>query len=76
MELPDVPRELVWDYPEAPRDLLWRLNRIAEFFPTRGHDRKTVRLLYENRRELSCAPEIRQLIEMYEAAYRAREPRR
>jgi hypothetical protein len=72
-DLPEVPRALVWDYPEAPKDLLWRLNRIAEFFPTRGRDRKTVRMLYEHRSALECAEEIRQLIEMYEEAYRERE---
>lgn len=76
MDLPEVPRELVWDYPEAPRDLLWRLNRIVEFFPVRGRDRKTVGLLYEHRHELTCAAELRQLVEMYEEAYRAREARR
>lgn len=75
----DIPECLVWDYAEAPDDLLWRLQRIADWFPAFGRDRRTVSLLFAHRAELRLEPEIRELIEMYEEAWRekelAREPR-
>lgn len=43
-----IPKELLWDYKKAPEDFLWRLQRIADFFPMYGRDRKTVNNLYQN----------------------------
>ena len=40
----EIPKELLWDYKEPPDDLLWRLQRIADFFPAYGADRKTLYL--------------------------------
>lgn len=44
-----IPPELLWDYKDPPDDLLWRLQRIADFFPAYGADKKTVDLLFEYR---------------------------
>lgn len=74
-ELIPIPDELVWDYPNAPEDQLWRLQRIAEWFPAYGRDRRTVRALYERRDELRIPNEVRELIGMYEEAWREREAR-
>lgn len=63
-KLPEVPKELLWDYPEAPKDLLWRLQRIADFFPQWGRDFETIRLLHRNRAKLRTPPEIDWLIEI------------
>ena len=72
-ELIDIPRPLVWDYRQPPDDLQWRLQRIAEWFPAFGRDRKTVRALFACRHALRVPPEVRELIEMYEEAWRERE---
>lgn len=68
-----IPPELVWDYPEPPADLMWRLNRIARWFPLRGRDRRTVRMLHLHRDELRLEPEVRVLIELYEEMWKARD---
>lgn len=67
-----IPRELVWDYAEPPEDPGWRLQRIADWFPAFGRDRRTVRLLYEHRAELRIPPEVRALIELYEEEWQKR----
>jgi hypothetical protein len=67
-----LPQSLVWDYREPPRDLLWRLQRVASWFPAYGRDRRTVRLLFEHRAELSIPVEVRTLIELYEEAWQER----
>jgi hypothetical protein len=67
-----IPRQLVWDYAEPPDDLLWRLQRIADWFPAFGRDRRTVGLLYQHRDELRIPPEARSLIELYEEEWRRR----
>jgi hypothetical protein len=72
-ETVDIPPELVWDYPAAPDDLLWRLQRLADWFPAYGRDRRTVALLYEHLGSLRAPPEVRTLIGLYEEAYRLRE---
>lgn len=72
----DIPECLVWDYEVPPEDLLWRLQRIADWFPAFGRDRRTVGLLFAHRGELRLAPEIRELIELYEEAWRERESAR
>ncbi len=69
----DIPACLVWDYEVPPEDLLWRLQRIADWFPAFGRDRRTVELLFAHRGTLRLAPEIRELIELYEEAWRERE---
>ena len=61
-----IPCQLVWDYAEPPDDLRWRLQRIADWFPAFGRDRRTVQLLYQHRGELQIPPEVRSLIELYE----------
>lgn len=72
-EVVPIPPELVWDYAEPPEDLLWRLQRIADWFPAFGRDRRTVRLLYAHRAELRIAPEVRSLIELYEEEWRKQD---
>lgn len=69
----DVPQELLWDYREPPTDPLWRLQRIADWFPAFGRDRKTVAQLYARRDKLRIPPEVRTLIEIYEEVWRERE---
>jgi hypothetical protein len=64
-----IPEELLWDYREAPDDLLWRLQRIADFFPLYGRDRKTVMALYENAKKLKIDETTRLLIEEYQRAW-------
>jgi len=66
-----VPEDLLWDYLEAPQDLLWRLQRIADFFPRYGSDRKTVELLFAHRDELKLDGATRGLIEEYHCAWQA-----
>lgn len=65
----EIPEELLWDYREAPDDLLWRLQRIADFFPLYGRDRKTVMVLYENANKLRIDETTRLLIEEYKRAW-------
>jgi hypothetical protein len=48
-----MPKELLWDYKKPPEDVLWRLQRITDFFPAYGTDRKTVKLLFEYSIEIS-----------------------
>ncbi len=72
-EMIDIPRPLLWDHRLPPEDLHWRLQRIAEWFPAFGRDRKTVRALFGCRHELRVPPEVRALIELYEEAWRDRE---
>ena len=64
-----IPEELLWDYREAPDDLLWRLQRIVDFFPLYGRDKKTVRALYDNLRKLRTDETTRLLIEEYKRAW-------
>jgi hypothetical protein len=64
-----VPREILWDYREPPDDLMWRLQRLADFFPAYGVDRKTVRLLFEHRDRLKLEPGRHKLIGMYHDAW-------
>jgi len=64
-----IPEELLWDYQEAPDDLLWRLQRLADFFPLYGRDRKTVTALYENAKKLKIDETTRLLIEEYKRAW-------
>lgn len=71
-ELVPIPRELVWDYAEPPQDLLWRLQRIADWFPAFGRDRRTVQLLYAHRDELKIPPEVRSLVELYQEEWERR----
>jgi hypothetical protein len=72
VETVPIPREIVWDYADPPDDLLWRLQRIADWFPAFGRDRRTVRLLHEHRHELRIPPEVRSLIELYEEEWQRR----
>jgi hypothetical protein len=67
-----VPKEILWDYLEAPPDLIWRLQRIADFFPRYGSDRKTVELLYAHRGELKLDEATEALIEEYHFAWQVR----
>lgn len=68
----DVPKELLWDYRVPPEDPLWRLQRIADWFPAFGRDRKTVAELHAHREELRVPREVRTLIEIYEQVWRER----
>ena len=61
----EIPKELLWDYKEPPDDLLWRLQRIADFFPAYGADRKTVQFLFDHRSELRLEQGKYRLIELY-----------
>ena len=63
------PKELLWDYKKAPRDLLWRLQRIADFFPLYGRDKKTVTALYENMEKLKIDGTTRILLAEYKRAW-------
>ncbi len=60
-----VPKELLWDYREAPDNILWRLQRIADFFPQYGKDRKTVELLFRYRDKLKLELGKYRLIGVY-----------
>ena len=60
-----VPKELVWDYSELPPSLLWRLQRIADFFPAYGTDRKTVGFLFGHLTELNVEEGKSRLIALY-----------
>ena len=61
----DVPKEILWDYDEPPDDLLWRLQRIADFFPLYGREKKTIVLLFTHRDQLNLDDATRKLIEEY-----------
>ena len=65
----EIPKELLWDYKKAPDDLLWRLQRIADFFPVYGRDRKTVMALYENIERLRMDETTKLLLEEYKMAW-------
>jgi len=60
-----VPKELLWDYKEPPDNLLWRLQRIADFFPAYGTDKKTVNLLFEYKDRLRLEKGKYKLITIY-----------
>lgn len=60
-----VPKELLWDYREPPANLLWRLQRIADFFPAFGTERKVVELLFQHRDELKLERGTYKLIALY-----------
>lgn len=64
-----VPKELVWDYVEAPMDFLWRLQRIADFFPAYGTDRKTVEILFDHLGSLELEEGKSRLIAIYHEAW-------
>ena len=64
-----IPKKLLWDYKKAPDDPIWRLQRIADFFPLHGRDRRTVRALYENAKNLIIDEATRLLIEEYKKAW-------
>jgi hypothetical protein len=40
-----VPKKLIWDYKKAPDDDLWELQRLADFFPRYGYDKRTALML-------------------------------
>lgn len=65
----DIPKKLLWDYKKPPLDPLWRLQRIADFFPLYGRDRKMVKTLYENVKKLKIDKKTKLLIEEYEKAW-------
>jgi len=65
----DIPKKLLWDYKKAPADPFWRLQRIADFFPLYGRDRKTVRALYENADKLKIDGTTKLLIEEYKKSW-------
>ncbi len=65
----DLPKKLLWDYKRAPSAYLWRLQRVADYFPLYGRDRKTVRALYENLKKLKIDETTKLLIKEYEKAW-------
>lgn len=65
----DIPKKLLWDYKKVPADPFWRLQRIADFFPLYGRDRKTVRALYKNVKKLKIDETTKLLIEEYKKAW-------
>ena len=65
METIQVPRELLWDYKEPPDDLLWRLQRIVDFFPAYGTERRTIKLLMKYRHKLKLEEGTEKLIVLY-----------
>jgi hypothetical protein len=68
----DVPRRLLWDYDVAPDDELWRLQRILDFFPTYGRDRKTTAALVNHLDVLRAPPEVKELVRLYAEHYEGR----
>lgn len=70
-----VPKEIVWDHREPPDNLMWRLQRLADFFPAYGADRKTVRLLFQHRDRLKLEPGRYKLIGMYHDAWQNADSR-
>ena len=65
----EIPKELLWDYREPPDDLMWRLQRIVDFFPAYGTDRKTVELLYRYRDQLKMEKGTYRLIQIYKEVW-------
>jgi hypothetical protein len=65
----DIPKEIVWDYKNPPEDLFWRLQRIADFFPMVGIDKKTVKLLFAYRKKLKLEEGKFKLIKIYHEAW-------
>ncbi|PIX21202.1 MAG: hypothetical protein COZ69_16080 [Deltaproteobacteria bacterium CG_4_8_14_3_um_filter_45_9] len=70
-----IPKELLWDYKEAPKDPLWNLKRIADFFPSYGRERETVRALYKNLKKLKVDETTKLLIKEYKNAWEERDER-
>jgi len=58
------PAALLWDY-KYPPSKEWALQRLAEFFPVYGHDRKSVELLYSHLDRLHIPNETREAIKLY-----------
>lgn len=65
----DIPKEIIWDYENPPDDLFWRLQRIANFFPMVGIDKRTVKLLFEYRKKLKLEEGKFKLIKLYHEAW-------
>ncbi len=65
----DIPKAIVWDYKTPPEDLFWRLQRIADFFPMVGIDKKTVKLLFAYRKKLKLEEGKIKLIKIYYEAW-------
>lgn len=65
-----LPKELLWDYREAPDNIVWRLQRIADFFPGFGKDRKTVELLFKYRDKLKLETGKYRLICIYHEVWK------
>lgn len=64
-----VPKEIIWDYKNPPDDLFWKLQRIADFFPMVGVDKKTVKLLFKYREKLKLEEGKFKLIKLYYEAW-------
>jgi hypothetical protein len=64
-----IPQQLVWDYDVAPADERWRLQRILDFFPEYGRDRRTVSALLAHLDELRAPPEVKELVRIYGRHY-------
>ncbi|MFH1562290.1 MAG: hypothetical protein ABIF11_02555 [Nitrospirota bacterium] len=58
------PKALLWDY-KYPPGKNWALQRLAEFFPVYGHDRKSVELLYAYLDRLHIPHETQEAIKLY-----------
>lgn len=71
----DLPKKLIWDYKKVPKDPFWRLQRISDFFPLYGRDKKTVRALYENLRKLRIDDTTKLLIREYKKAWEKKSER-
>ena len=65
----DVPARIVWDYAEPPAEEKWRLQRVLDFFPQFGRDRKTVEHLVARLDELRAPPEVKDLVRLYAEHY-------
>jgi hypothetical protein len=65
----DVPARLLWDYDSAPEDELWRLQRVIDFFPEFGRDRRTVEALLCQLSQLRAPPEVKELVRVYARRY-------
>ncbi len=68
-----IPPQLLWDYEVAPADELWRLQRVLDFFPEYGRDRRTVSALMARLDELRAPPEVKELVRIYDRHYRTRD---
>lgn len=71
-----IPKELLWDYRSPPEDIMWRLQRIADFFPAYGIDKKTVNLLFRYRDKLNMEQGKYRLVEMYYEAWEEKTARK